>query len=173
MQFGSLNQEGGSNRINVAITRAKEQVYIVTSILPNQLAVSESKNEGPKILKKYLEYAYNISNSNIVAVDFGNVKNSNFYLSDKILSDNSVNTSIKSASVTDFTDMIVLKNNFIQKLLLTDDQKYQDVKSIKDYHAYRPMRIKTLNWKYKMLHSRNYFLNKYKFMDSLNDFIKL
>ncbi len=30
--FGWLNQEGGENRLNVAITRAKVKIYIVTSL---------------------------------------------------------------------------------------------------------------------------------------------
>lgn len=59
--FGWLNQKGGENRLNVAISRAKEKIYIVTSIVPSELAVGTSKNEGPKYFKKYLEYAYAIS----------------------------------------------------------------------------------------------------------------
>src|SRR5690606_15799083 len=37
MQFGSLNLSGGENRLNVAITRARRQVIIVSSIWPEQL----------------------------------------------------------------------------------------------------------------------------------------
>ena len=40
MQFGSLNMEGGENRLNVAVTRAREKIYIVTSIFPEQLKVA-------------------------------------------------------------------------------------------------------------------------------------
>lgn len=60
--FGWLNQKGGENRLNVAISRAKEKIYIITSIKPEELFVDDLKNEGPKILKKYLEYCYAISN---------------------------------------------------------------------------------------------------------------
>lgn len=60
--FGWLNQKGGENRLNVAISRAKEKIYIITSILPEELFVDDLKNEGPRIFKKYLEYCYAISN---------------------------------------------------------------------------------------------------------------
>lgn len=64
-QFGSLSNEGGENRLNVAITRAKKKVYVVTSIEPEELDRSETtKNNGPKLLKKYLQYARAVSNNN-------------------------------------------------------------------------------------------------------------
>ena len=62
--FGWLNQKGGENRLNVAISRAKQKVHIVTSFRPAELSLDDAKNDGPKILKKYLEYAFAISNGN-------------------------------------------------------------------------------------------------------------
>lgn len=61
-QFGSLSTEGGENRLNVAITRAKKKIYVVTSIEPEELdRVETTKNNGPKLLKKYLQYARSVS----------------------------------------------------------------------------------------------------------------
>ncbi len=54
--FGSLSMEGGENRLNVAITRAKSKIIVVTSIEPEQLKVDGAKNNGPKLLQKYLMY---------------------------------------------------------------------------------------------------------------------
>ncbi len=62
--FGWLNQKGGENRLNVAISRAKKKIHIVTSFRPAELMLDDAKNEGPKILKKYLEYAFAVSNGN-------------------------------------------------------------------------------------------------------------
>ncbi|MCU0862121.1 MAG: DNA2/NAM7 family helicase, partial [Methanomassiliicoccales archaeon] len=61
VQFGPLNQEGGENRLNVAITRARERVVMVASFDPAELPVEESKNLGPKRLKDYLLYAQAVS----------------------------------------------------------------------------------------------------------------
>ena len=64
-QFGSLSMEGGENRLNVAVTRAKKKVYVVTSIEPEELDKNETtKNAGPKLLKKYLAYARAVSSGN-------------------------------------------------------------------------------------------------------------
>ena len=60
--FGSLSSEGGENRLNVAITRAKAKIIVVTSIEPEELKVDSSKNLGPKLLRDYLFYVRSVSN---------------------------------------------------------------------------------------------------------------
>jgi very-short-patch-repair endonuclease len=61
MRFGTLNQEGGENRLNVAVTRARKEIIIVCSIDPDKLNIEKTKNEGPKRMKDYLSYAKAIS----------------------------------------------------------------------------------------------------------------
>ena len=63
-RFGWLNNRGGENRLNVAISRAKKKIHIVTSFDPEELQVENSKNDGPRILKKYLKYAEAVSDGN-------------------------------------------------------------------------------------------------------------
>ena len=63
-RFGWLNNRGGENRLNVAISRAKKKIFIVRSFEPKELQVEDNKNDGPRILKKYLQYAEAISNGN-------------------------------------------------------------------------------------------------------------
>lgn len=60
-RFGWLNNAGGENRLNVAVSRARRKVHIVTSFRPDELQVDDSKNDGPRYLKKYLEYADAVS----------------------------------------------------------------------------------------------------------------
>jgi superfamily I DNA and/or RNA helicase/very-short-patch-repair endonuclease len=68
-RFGWLNNRGGENRLNVAISRAKQKVYIITSIEPEDLQVEDTKNDGPRVLKKYLQYAKAISSGDHVMAD--------------------------------------------------------------------------------------------------------
>lgn len=63
-RFGWLNTKGGENRLNVAVTRAKQKIHIFASLEPSEFNVDETKNEGPKILKSYLEYAKAVSDRN-------------------------------------------------------------------------------------------------------------
>lgn len=62
--FGALSVEGGENRLNVAVTRAKKKIYVITSIEPEDLRVEGSKNSGPKLFKAYLTYARAVSAGN-------------------------------------------------------------------------------------------------------------
>ena len=59
--FGSLSTEGGENRLNVAITRAKCKIIVVTIIEPEDLRVDTAKNQGPKLLRDYLTYVRAVS----------------------------------------------------------------------------------------------------------------
>lgn len=64
-RFGSLNQKGGENRLNVAVTRAKEGIIVVSSIEPEDLNVSNTTERGPKLLKSYLKYVRAVSGGKI------------------------------------------------------------------------------------------------------------
>ncbi|MBQ8321763.1 MAG: DUF4011 domain-containing protein [Clostridia bacterium] len=67
--FGSLSTEGGENRLNVAITRAKSKIIVVTSIEPEELKVDTAKNLGPRLLRDYLAYARAVSEGDTVSVN--------------------------------------------------------------------------------------------------------
>lgn len=55
--FGPINQEGGQRRLNVLVTRARNQVVVVSSIRAGDIDLSRTQKEGPRLLKNYLDYA--------------------------------------------------------------------------------------------------------------------
>ena len=57
MNFGPLNRQGGERRLNVAVTRAKKAVKIVSSIEPEDIDLSRTESIGVKLLKNYMETA--------------------------------------------------------------------------------------------------------------------
>ncbi len=57
MRFGPINRQGGERRLNVAVTRAKHQVTVVSSIHSTDIDLSRAKSAGAKILRAYLQYA--------------------------------------------------------------------------------------------------------------------
>jgi very-short-patch-repair endonuclease len=57
MNFGPLNKEGGERRLNVAITRAREKVILVSSILARDIDLEGIRTAGPRFLQAYLDYA--------------------------------------------------------------------------------------------------------------------
>lgn len=59
LNFGPLNREGGERRLNVAVTRAKDNVQLVASIHYTDIDLSRSKSEGVRLLRAYLDFAQN------------------------------------------------------------------------------------------------------------------
>ena len=55
--FGPLNRDGGERRLNVAVTRAREQLIVFTSIRADQIDLSRSRAKGLKHLQTFLDYA--------------------------------------------------------------------------------------------------------------------
>ena len=56
-RFGPLNQEGGERRLNVAVTRARSHVELVSSFSHRDMAPGRSSARGVELLRQYLEYA--------------------------------------------------------------------------------------------------------------------
>ena len=57
--FGPVNREGGERRLNVAVTRAKQNVKVVASMHAGEMDLSGTKSVGAKLLRDYLDYAEN------------------------------------------------------------------------------------------------------------------
>lgn len=59
MRFGPLNRAGGERRLNVAITRSRQAMMVVSSIAAADIDLARTSAEGAKLLKAFLEYAEN------------------------------------------------------------------------------------------------------------------
>lgn len=57
MNFGPMNREGGERRLNVAITRARRELRVFSSLLPEQIDLSRTQATGVSELKHFLEFA--------------------------------------------------------------------------------------------------------------------
>lgn len=55
MNFGPINQAGGERRLNVAFSRAKQHMALVSSIRGHQ--ITNDYNDGARALKNYIRYA--------------------------------------------------------------------------------------------------------------------
>lgn len=59
LNFGPINKTGGYKRLNVAITRAKEKVILVSSFLPEDIERGSITNTGVQYMLNYMRYAKN------------------------------------------------------------------------------------------------------------------
>jgi very-short-patch-repair endonuclease len=57
MNFGPMNRDGGERRLNVAITRARHELRVFSSLKGEQLDLSRTQAAGVRDLKHFLEFA--------------------------------------------------------------------------------------------------------------------
>ncbi len=170
-QFGTLNVQKGENRLNVAVTRAREKIIIISSILPQELKIEDTKNEGPKVLKKYLQYAFDVADGKFKPTIRPKTHGVDWYLKKKVIE--LVERKESSYQYVDdlpFSDLTVKKNEKYLGLILTDDDLYYQSISVKDIHVYTPFTLAAKNWRFKALLSREYWHNKEEMKDSILKF---
>lgn len=57
MNFGPMNREGGERRLNVAITRARHELRVFSSLRAEQMDLARTQAMGVRDLKHFLEFA--------------------------------------------------------------------------------------------------------------------
>ena len=163
LQFGSLNASGGENRLNVAITRARERVMVVTSISPEQLKVGDTKNAGPKLLKAYLQFAWQVSEGKTQQWKAPLAHRKEWYLKYRLPFEREVYFDIFPNA-----DIAIKNGNDFTNLLLTDDNHYQQALSAKHHHALLPKILEDKQWKFQSVYSRNFWRDRSKLINEVH-----
>ena len=57
MDFGALNRDGGERRLNVAVTRARQELLVFSGFTADQIYTSRTKAVGAAHLKTFLDFA--------------------------------------------------------------------------------------------------------------------
>jgi hypothetical protein len=174
MQFGSLNLAGGENRLNVAVTRARENVILITSIWPELLKVDEIKNEGPKLLRSYLEFARDVSSGKFrPKMNPQNEQSASWYLNSRLKNwgEKRFDAVTFEPNTLPFSDLNFRTSEQYLGVILTDDSRYHSSFSAKEVYAYTPALLEGKNWSYRMIFSRNFWQDRQKLEDELSIFI--
>ncbi|TXK28257.1 AAA family ATPase [Pontibacter qinzhouensis] len=159
MQFGSLNQAGGENRLNVAITRARHKIILLSSLLPEQLQVEQALHPGPKLLKAYLSYARQVSQGNFEYQPKPNVvPHHTVLLKDRLQQQEAAAQEGQSLQRNlPFADLTVVQQAQYKGLVLTDDDLYYSQLSVRQSHADVPRLLQARAWPYRKVYSREYW----------------
>ncbi|MCY7358157.1 MAG: DNA2/NAM7 family helicase, partial [Rudanella sp.] len=156
MQFGSLNMVGGANRLNVAVTRARERVYVITSLRPEQLTVDNVANEGPRLLKAYLSYAQQVSEGHFrpqprrTEAGLGSVRGATWLKNQLAAQHPNWQPELPVA------DLTIREGNQYAGLVMTDDDQYY-AQTIKESHALLPFALRNKQWPFERHWSREFW----------------
>lgn len=182
--FGSLSNEGGENRLNVAITRAKQKVYVVTSIEPEELKVDNAKFMGPKLLRSYLMYTRAVSNGNTEEVKtiLNSLVDNNIMPTAKVSMVQPIETQIANKlNKLGYKTMVDLGNSNSKisvavydrrkdRYLLgieTDQTVIQSSPSALERDVYRNEFLKSKGWKIYRVWSRDWWHNHNQVMNNI------
>ena len=152
MQFGSLNMAGGANRLNVAVTRARERVYVITSLRPGQLTVDNVANDGPRLLKAYLTYAQDVSEGRFQPLP----RQIEGLRVAHLLKSNLATQHPNWQPELSVADLTIREGDQYAGLVLTDDDQYYG-QTIKEAHALLPFALRNKQWPYERHWSREFW----------------
>jgi superfamily I DNA and/or RNA helicase len=173
VQFGSLNVEGGENRLNVAVSRAREKIIVVGSLWPEQLNVGETKNAGPKLMKEYLHFARQVSMGDFQpyvreAIEYSGSDQLKKRITQEISRDE---VELKENAFP-FYDLTIQDGKTFRGAIFTDDNFYHESLSAKAPHALLPQLLKKKNWPNLRVYSRNYWSDRRKIMREFKELMK-
>jgi superfamily I DNA and/or RNA helicase len=168
VQFGSLNADGGENRLNVAVSRAREKIVVVSSLWPEQLEVGETKNAGPKLLKAYLQFAREVARGDFKPYVVENKKYAGSpQLKKEIVKSIRYNKMELKEDAFPFYDLTAQHGKVLKGAVFTDDHFYYEALSAKAPHALLPRLLKMKNWPNCRVYSRTFWLDKKRLENEL------
>jgi len=167
LNFGPLNKDGGEKRLNVAITRAKEKVVIVSSMLPTEINENRTKSEGMILLRRYMEYANKKESSIVKRLNYESEMQKIIYekLSsygfkvDKNIGNSNYNIDI---AIKDFVN-----SNVYKLALQLDGKMYLNSKVTRDRDRIHAETLENMGWKVHRIWSYDWMLNPEKEIEKI------
>ncbi|MDN3669860.1 AAA domain-containing protein [Echinicola jeungdonensis] len=158
--FGLLSKSGGGNRLNVAVTRSRRKIILVTSLNSRDFKIKQLANPGVKLLKEYLQYVEDISEGNPVNIEKEEGKGfaSHWNLKDKLVGKFG-NHEVRDSSQSKVMDLELLIQGKYQGAILTDDNRLFSAKSAKEAFVYHPKLLKEKGWNVVQVFSRQHWID--------------
>lgn len=153
--FGLLGKSGAENRLNVAITRARKMLHVISSIEPEDFRSGQLSNPGLALLREFLAWVKvqskvrEIPSPEVAVAGF----ELDWSLKNKLLiSGSGFSKDIPSAVM----DLIRTDQEGNQSAILTDDQRFFDAPTAKAAIGYHPILLEEKGWKWEWKWSRRF-----------------
>ncbi len=169
LNFGPLNKKGGERRLNVAVTRAKSKITLVSSVRAGDIDLTRTQSEGVRLLRDYLEYA--ASGGERLQ---GNSYTDNLHF-DSPFEEDVYHTMKQHSSLQDYIirtqvgcsgyriDLAIASNNRPGEFLLgieCDGASYHSSPTARDRDRLRQQVLERLGWSIHRIWSTEWFRNK-------------
>ncbi|WP_439474167.1 AAA domain-containing protein [Algoriphagus formosus] len=153
--FGLLGKSGAENRLNVAITRARKMLHVISSIEPEDFRPGQLNNPGLALLREFLAWVKIQSKERSIPAPEVKVPGfeMDWSLKNQLLRQDNAYTKEIPSSVM---DLIRTDQSGEQTAILTDDQRFFDASTAKAAMAYHPILLEEKGWKWQWEWSRNF-----------------
>jgi len=162
-RFGPLNYEGGERRLNVAITRARQRLAIVTSFDHTDMDPTRFTARGVKLLKDYLEYAS--SGGETLRISGATGEALNPFESDvfETLTERGVRLIPQWGTSRYRIDMVAqdpLRPGRFVMAIECDGASYHSAYTARERDRLRQQQLEALGWRFHRIWSTDWFLRK-------------
>lgn len=163
--FGPLNRIGGERRLNVAVTRAKCNVQLISSMHYTDIDLNRTSAEGVKLLREYLDYAENgnIALDRAISIRPFEQFDSEFELEvcDYLRSKGfSVDTQIGCSGFRIDLGLKLPDSSDYVLAIECDGATYHSSKNARDRDRLRQEILERMGWKFYRIWSTDWFKNK-------------
>lgn len=163
--FGPLNRVGGERRLNVAVTRAKCNVQLVSSMHYTDIDLKHTSAEGAKLLREYLDYAENgsVALQRAISVSPFEQFDSDFelevcdYLRSKEFA---VDTQVGCSGFRIDLGLKLPDSSDYVLAIECDGATYHSSKNARDRDRLRQEILERMGWKFYRIWSTDWFRNK-------------
>ncbi|MDE6548769.1 MAG: DUF4011 domain-containing protein [Muribaculaceae bacterium] len=163
MNFGPLNNAGGERRLNVAVSRARQEMYVFSTLKSADIDLRRSKAKGVEGLKHFLEYA---ETKTLPTLSQAKTDHSHSVIAEEIASELRKHgfQAITNVGRSKFrVDVAIEKNGSPGRFslgILLDGHNYRDTNTTRDREVVQPSVLRGLNWKVMRVWSVDWFRNK-------------
>lgn len=163
--FGPLNRAGGERRLNVAVTRAKYNVQLVSSMHYTDIDLNRTSAEGAKLLREYLDFAENgdIALERTVNVNRFEQFDSDFEIEvcDFLRSNGfSVDPQVGCSGFRIDLGLKMPNSSNYVLAIECDGATYHSMKNARDRDRLRQEILERMGWKFYRIWSTDWFRNK-------------
>ena len=165
MNFGPLNNQGGERRLNVAVSRARYEMMIFSTLRAEQIDLRRSQAKGVEGLKKFLEFSEK-GNRALPVIPNGSENEQTIvnHIAEELRRHNfEVDTWVGRSCFK--IDLAVLHPQHPEQYLLgilCDGKNYYETKTTRDREIVQPNVLRSLDWNLMRIWSVDWFENKDK-----------
>ena len=174
MNFGPLNRNGGWRRLNVAVTRARYEMKVFSSLKGDQIDMNRTSSEGVLGLKNFLNFSEKgllYQNSNQAITQQKQMVNSMA----KTLEENGlkIKTNIGTSEYKIDIGVINPKNEHEYLMaILVDSENYFNINTTNDRELLVPNVLKGLGWNVFRIWTLDWVKNKEKIVTEIHSEIE-